>query len=141
MSSKGLSLTLLVVTILAGIPVRAHEPERNSVSAAEAVQKAASDVPPRVRVTSAEMGKLIVKKVPPEYPKKARNKRIQGTVMLDIVIDKEGDVEDVSLKSGDPILAKAAIAAAKQWKYQPYLVQGEPVEVETTLQMNFTLVR
>ena len=59
--------------------------------------------------------------------------------MLSAIISKEGDVPDVWVISGDPILAKAAMEAAKQWKYRPYLLQGEPVEVETQIQMNFTL--
>jgi protein TonB len=92
-----------------------------------------------VRVPSGVAAGLLIKRVRPEYPEKARKKRIQGVVVLSAIISKEGDVPDVSVISGDPILAKAAMAAAKQWKYRPYLLQGEPVEVETQIQMNFTL--
>ena len=59
--------------------------------------------------------------------------------MLNATISKEGTVTDLSVISGDPLLAEAAINAIKKWKYKPYLVQGEPVEVETTIQMSFTL--
>ena len=95
--------------------------------------------PLHVQVSSAEMGKLLVKKVPPEYPEKARSQMIQGTVLLRAIVSKEGNVVDVSVISGDPDLSKAALKAAKKWKYHPYLVGGEPVEVETTIQMNFRL--
>jgi len=87
------------------------------------------------------MGKLLVKRIPPEYPAKARSKGIEGTVMLRAVVSKNGDVVDVTVISGDPELSKAAIKAAKKWKYHPYLVGGEPTEVETTIQMNFQLAR
>ena len=95
----------------------------------------------RIQVPSAEMGKLLVKRIPPEYPAKARSKGIEGTVMLRAVVSKNGDVVDVTVISGDPELSKAAIKAAKKWKYHPYLVGGEPTEVETTIQMNFQLAR
>ena len=93
----------------------------------------------RVQVPSAEMGKLLVKRVRPEYPEKARSNGIQGTVMLRATISSAGDVIDVAVISGDPSLAKAAIKAAKGWKYKPYVQDGQPVEVETTIQMNFAL--
>ena len=85
------------------------------------------------------MGKLLLKKVPPRYPQKARKKYIQGTVMLKAIVSKQGDVVGLSVISGDPLLSDAAINAAKQWKYKPYMVEGEAVEVETTIQMNFVL--
>ena len=85
------------------------------------------------------MGKLLMKRVPPEYPEKARSKRLQGTVMLRATVSREGNVIDVSVISGDRELSKAALRAAKKWRYHPYLVGGEPVEVETTIQINFQL--
>jgi protein TonB len=85
------------------------------------------------------MAALLLKKVPPEYPKEAYKKHIQGTVVLHGVISKEGEVAEVSVVSGDPMLAPAAIDAVKQWKYKPYLLNGNPVEVETQFQLNFTL--
>lgn len=97
--------------------------------------------PGRILVPSAEMGKLLVKRIPPEYPAKARSKGIEGTVMLRAVVSKSGDVVDVTVMSGDPELSKAAMNAAKKWKYHAYLVGGEPTEVETTIQMNFQLAR
>jgi TonB family protein len=98
------------------------------------------DAPPVPhRVTSKEMGERLINRVAPLYPPLARQARIQGTVMLLAVINKSGDVQSVQLISGHPMLAPAAIAAVKQWKYRPYLLNDEAVEVETTVQVNFTL--
>ena len=97
------------------------------------------ELPKRVRISSSVSGGLLLKKVNPEYPKKARKKHIQGVVILSATIDKSGDIANLVVVSGDPILAKAASDAARQWKYRPYLLQGQPVEVETQIQVNFTL--
>ena len=94
---------------------------------------------PPVQASSAEMAKLLVKRVLPEYPAKARSNRMQGLVTLRLAISSAGDVMDVSVISGDPSLAKAAIKAVKGFKYKPWVVDGQPVEVETTIQMNFVL--
>ncbi len=85
------------------------------------------------------MSGLLLKKVPPDYPETARQAQIQGTVVLDATISKDGGVENLQIISGHPMLAPPAIEAVKQWKYEPYLLNGEPVEVETQLQVNFTL--
>ena len=98
-------------------------------------------MPLRVRVSSGVSSGLLVKKVPPEYPPEARAANVQGTVVLRANIDKEGNVANLLLVSGDPILAPAAIEAVKQWKYKPYLLNGTAVEVETTIQVNFVLAR
>lgn len=96
-------------------------------------------LPTRVRVSSGVSQGLIITKVPPEYPEDARDARIQGTVILHVNIDKEGNVYNVELISGHPLLAPAAIEAVRQWKYRPYLLNGNAVEVETQVQVNFTL--
>jgi TonB family protein len=95
--------------------------------------------PQRVRVSSNVAQGFLVQKVSPTYPPLARQARIQGTVVLQAQISKFGDIENLQLVSGHPMLAPAAIEAVKQWKYKPYLLNGEPVEVETTVQVNFTL--
>jgi periplasmic protein TonB len=102
-----------------------------------AVPKVAT--PQRVRVSSGVSTGLLVRKVNPNYPPLARQARIQGTVILQAEISKTGDIQNLRLISGHPMLAPAAIEAVKQWKYKPYLLNGEPVEVETTVQVNFTL--
>jgi len=93
----------------------------------------------RVRVSSGVAAVLIVKKVDPKYPEDARQARIQGQVVLQATIDKEGNVAELNLVSGHPLLAPEAIKAVKQWKYKPYLLDGVPMMVETQIIVNFTL--
>jgi protein TonB len=102
-----------------------------------AVPKVAT--PQRVRVSQGVSQGLLVRKVNPTYPPLARQARISGTVVLRAVISKDGSIENLTLVSGHPMLAPAAIDAVKQWKYKPYLLNGEPVEVDTEVQVNFTL--
>lgn len=95
--------------------------------------------PKRVRVSSGIESGLLVTKVNPEYPADAREARIQGVVVLQATVDKEGNIAQLELVSGHPMLAPAAIEAVRQWKYRPYLLNGDPVQVETQIQVNFTL--
>ena len=96
-------------------------------------------VPRRVRVSQGVTTGLLVTKVHPEYPADAKAQKIQGVVVLRVIIDKEGNVSEIQLISGHPLLAPAAIEAVKQWKYRPFLLKGSPVEIETQVQVNFTL--
>jgi len=102
-----------------------------------AVPKVAT--PTRVRVSQGVTQGLLIRKVQPAYPPLARQARIQGTVLLAAEISKDGTIENLHLISGHPMLAPAAIEAVKQWKYKPYILNGEPVEVETQITVNFTL--
>src|SRR3954466_7069854 len=102
-----------------------------------AVPKVAT--PQRVRVSQGVSQGLLVRKVNPAYPPLARQARIQGQVVLQAEISKDGSIANLRLVSGHPMLAPAAIEAVKQWKYKPYFLNGEPVEVETQIQVNFTL--
>ncbi len=101
--------------------------------------QASPALPQRVRVSSGVAQGLCLSKVNPIYPPDARDQRIQGVVILQATIDKEGGVASLQLVSGHPLLAPAAIEAVKQWKYRPYLLNGNPVEVNTQIQVNFTL--
>src|SRR6195256_591216 len=102
-----------------------------------AVPKVAT--PQRVRVSQGVSAGLLVRKVNPNYPPLARQARIQGQVLLQAEISKDGSIQNLRLISGHPMLAPAAIEAVKQWKYKPYILNGGPVEVETQIQVNFTL--
>lgn len=102
-----------------------------------AVPKVAT--PQRVRVSQGVQAGLLIRKVQPAYPPLARQARIQGSVLLQAEISKDGSIENLRLISGHPMLAPAAIEAVKQWKYRPYILNGEPVEVETQITVNFTL--
>lgn len=102
-----------------------------------AVPKVAT--PQRVRVSQGVTQGLVLHKVQPAYPPLARQARIQGSVTLQAEISKDGSIQNLRLISGHPMLAPSAIEAVKQWKYKPYILNGEPVEVETTITVNFTL--
>ena len=93
----------------------------------------------RVQVGSGVVAGLLISKVSPVYPPIARQARVQGSVVLKALIAKDGTIAKLELISGHPMLAPAAIDAVKQWRYRPYLLNGEPVEVETQIQVNFTL--
>lgn len=97
--------------------------------------------PTHVRVSSGVMKTLILSKVQPEYPRDARDAHIEGTVLLDVEISRSGSVCDIALISGHPLLATAAMDAVRQWTYRPYLLNRQPVEVETQVQVSFQLVR
>jgi TonB family protein len=82
---------------------------------------------------------LLVKKTQPSYPASAMQLKIEGAVELLATISKDGNISAVKIVSGDPHLARAAVDAVKQWKYKPYLLNGEPVEIQTQITMNFKL--
>jgi len=93
----------------------------------------------QLRVDAREMAERIIDQMPPRYPLEARQARIQGTVVLDAVIDDAGLVTDLSVMTGHPLLAPAAARAVGQWRYDPYTVDGQPVAVATTVNVTFTL--
>jgi periplasmic protein TonB len=82
---------------------------------------------------------LLVKKAQPVYPASALRMHVEGTVELLATVSKSGDISAVKILSGDPSLARAAVEAVKQWKYKPYLLNGEPIEIQTQVTMNFKL--
>jgi periplasmic protein TonB len=83
-------------------------------------------------------GNLIFR-VQPDYPSLARQVRVQGQVVLRAMISREGGIENLQVLSGHPMLVKAAVDAVRQWRYRPYVLNGEPVEVETQVTVNFVL--
>ncbi len=93
--------------------------------------------PTRVRVSSGLANALKIHDVQPQYPFAARAHHNQGDVLLTAIISKEGDIIELKVVKGDPVLAEAAVDAVKHWKYKPYLLQGEPVEIETTILVKF----
>jgi len=81
----------------------------------------------------------LIYKVQPVYPPMARAVRVQGSVILKAIISKSGAIENLQVVSGHPVLVKAAIEAVSQWHYRPYVLNDEPVEVETQVTVNFLL--
>ena len=93
----------------------------------------------RLTVSQGVSRGLLVKQPQPMYPASARQARIEGAVELLATISKDGNISAVKTLSGDPQLARAAVDAVKQWKYKPYLLNGEPVEIQTQVTINFKL--
>jgi protein TonB len=94
----------------------------------------------RVKIGGNVAKSQLKHKVQPQYPTEARDNRIQGTVRLHVVLSTAGKVQQLDIISGDPILASAAAEAVRQWEYKPMLLNGEPVEVDTTVDVIFSLV-
>ena len=89
--------------------------------------------------TSSILEGSLIRRVQPAYPPLARSVRVQGAVVLAALIGKEGTIENLRLISGHPMLVPAAIAAVSQWRYRPYILNGEAIEVETQITVNFIL--
>jgi periplasmic protein TonB len=111
----------------------------NATSNLSAVPKFAPVQPQRVRISQGVTKGLLIRRVEPSYPTLARAARVQGEVVLSAVISVNGEIENLQLVSGHPMLVPAALTAVKQWRYKPYLLNGQPTEVETTITVIFTL--
>ena len=92
-------------------------------------------------VTQEEVKGKLIHKVGPKYPKTARRKGIQGTVVICATIGKDGTIKDVRAMSGPEELVPAALDAVKQWRYQPFELKGATVEVDTDIRVNFQLAQ
>ncbi len=89
--------------------------------------------------TSSMLEGMLIRRVEPAYPALAKSARIQGPVVLVAIISKAGTIENLHAVSGPPLLVPATIAAVSQWRYRPYILNGEPIEVETQITVNFYL--
>jgi protein TonB len=95
--------------------------------------------PRQISLPSGTMAAHIVSKTQPQYPAVAKAARIQGTVIVGVVISKDGLVKEAAIVSGPPLLQQAALDAVKTWRYDPYRLNGEPVEVLTQVNVTFAL--
>jgi protein TonB len=95
--------------------------------------------PERVKVSGGVVAGMLLVKVAPVYPVLARQARISGTVVLQAVIGKDGNIKNLRAVSGNPMLIPSAIEAVSKWRYKPYILDGEPVEVDTQVTVNFQL--
>jgi protein TonB len=91
-----------------------------------------------LRLSHMDPGSL-TRSVPPAYPQIAKVAGIQGQVVLSAIISKTGEIESLQAVSGHPMLTRAAVEAVRQWRYRPYILNGEPIEVETQITVNFKL--
>jgi len=117
-----------------------NTPPNNTTSVLKdnsAAQSTLAAQKPRISAGGAQG--LVIRPVAPLYPASARQAHIEGTVVLQAVIGKDGNVQTVRVVSGHPMLIQAAVNAAKQWHFNPYYQDGEPVEADTQINVNFTL--
>src|SRR5215469_5627801 len=126
---------------LAPPPAMAAPSDEKALSGIVAVTPTAvaRPVPTTLKVSQGVSQGLLVKRVQPVYPPQALQMRIEGTVVLEASITKDGRIANVQVVKGEGILAKAAADAVKQWKYNPYFLNGEPVEIQTQISINFKL--
>jgi protein TonB len=97
-----------------------------------------TDAAERVRL-SPNATLALVRPVNPSYPLLARQMKVQGSVLLQALISREGSIQDLQILSGPAILAAAAREAVKQWRFKPYLQDGQPVETQAKITVNFTI--
>jgi protein TonB len=103
-----------------------------------AVPKVAT--PQRVRVSQGVTQGMVIHRVQPQYPQMAKIARVQGPVVLAAIIGKDGTIQNLHvISTASPLLNQSALDAVKQWRYRPYILNGEPVEVDTQITVNFTL--
>jgi protein TonB len=95
--------------------------------------------PSRIRVGGNVQAASLVNKVTPQYPPIAKTAHVSGTVVLHAIIAKDGSIQELQYMSGPPLLMKSAMDAVKEWRYKPTMLNGEPVEVDTTISVVFSL--
>jgi protein TonB len=95
--------------------------------------------PGKLKISQGVSQGLLINRVQPKYPSNALAMRIQGAVQIEATINKEGKITNLKPISGDPVLARAAMDAVRQWRYKPYFLDGEPVEIQTQIAVNFKL--
>jgi TonB family protein len=124
------SMTPAPPATMVASPTTSPAPQENGIS---------QGTPVKVRVSPGVSTGLLIKKVQPVYPPEARYARIQGSVVMRAVINKAGDVADLEVISGPIELVVSAVNAVRKWKYRPYLLNGEPVAVQTQIVVNYAL--
>jgi periplasmic protein TonB len=104
------------------------------------VKQEAKPAPPqRIKVGGNVQAANLIRKITPQYPPLAKQARVQGVVKFQAIIGKDGTIQNLQLLTGHPLLVPSAQEAVKQWMYRPTLLNGEPVEVVTQIDVNFTL--
>jgi protein TonB len=101
--------------------------------------KVKAAVPKKVNISAGVAVGMLIQKTQPVYPPIAKAARVSGTVVLQATISKSGQIEGLHVISGPAMLQQAALDAVRSWRYKPYLLNNEPVEVETTVNVIFTL--
>jgi len=123
---------------LQGAASRQHAQTLGQVTS-PALDTASTAEPKFLRMEADVAASRLTQRIEPQYPAQAQEPQIQGPIVLQALISKEGDIRELKLISGDSQLAATAMEAVKQWHYRPYLVNGQPVEVQTEITINFTI--
>lgn len=130
-------VTHLGVLSLAAVVFCREPPKPSKVDSAQtAQQENAPDHPPRVNLSIKDTKKLVVKRVRPVYPAVARNARLVGRCGVRVVITPQGEIAEVRLVYGHPMIAPAALDAVRKWKFRPYLQDGQAVEAEGEVELD-----
>jgi TonB family protein len=129
---RTLTLVLLLVSLV-GVPLGLAQ----TTSPSPSPDSPPGAKPRRLRVSQGVAEANLIHKVEPQYPLEAKEKGIQGVVLLKVLIDRNGNIASCEQVEGDPVLGKASTEAVTQWKYRPYLLNGEPVDVETVIKVSF----
>jgi len=120
-------------------PTPPASPEKDSPSSQKPSAPGETHSTPRIMVGAAVQAARLINRVQPHYPETARHERVQGIVKIHAIIDKDGSVSHISDVHGICTLAESAVSAVRQWRYQPMLLNGSPVEVDTQIQVVFSL--
>ena len=137
--SRSLAITCLFVGLLSTSVLRAQQSASdNSVTTTPVVVTAGLNAAGLVRVPSGTIVGMAVSNPQPDYPPVAKAAHVQGTVVLQAIISKTGTIEGLAVISGPPMLRASALDAVRRWRYKPYIFNGVPTEVDTTISVNFT---
>ncbi|MGP8261002.1 MAG: energy transducer TonB [Acidobacteriaceae bacterium] len=129
--------TAMMIRFVAGVGTRVPAPPTGMAGSLGSGSGSPGPEGP-VKVSSGVVAGLLSEPVAPVYPLEAKRQHVEGVVVLHAIISKDGTIKELRVMSGPPLLQKAATDAVMRWKYHPYLIQGVPVEVETTINVNFT---
>ena len=111
-----------IAGIVSATPANTHKPVLQAVHVSQSVSEG-----------------LLLKRITPVYPTLAQQMHVEGAVQLQANISKEGNITSIKVLSGDPLLTRAAVDAVRQWKYKPYQLDGQPLEIQTPITVNFNL--
>jgi len=136
-----------LVVVMGGLWATAMRAQTNQQEPPSGTNGSATEnLPPPVvrslgpaRISGGVIAGNILTKVQPRYPAEAREAGVSGTVVMHAIIGKDGTIEKLTVISGPALLQDAAVDAVKQWTYRPYLLNGVPTEVDTTIMVNFNL--
>jgi TonB family protein len=133
-----IGVVLILVLIGAGLVFWRWQQRWDEIEG-QAAAKEAAIARPQATLPAEVMERRVVHKFLPEYPQAAKQAGVQGTVVLDATVGPQGNVEQLKLISGPDALSQAAMDAVRWWRYEPYVMNGQAVAVETTVQLDFRL--